>query len=109
MTKVVEQASHRIGGHALCAPGQPFVLPYSTGRNRADAPLSFPKTDKISVTPRLGAWRLRTVDCLGGGKPRPARGISMKAPCTLQRMGNSRWSVHHSSSALGTVTVSASS
>jgi hypothetical protein len=33
----------------------------------------------------------------------------MQAPCMLSRMGNGRWLVRHSSSALGTVAVSASS
>ena len=33
----------------------------------------------------------------------------MKAPCTLSRMRNGTWLVRHSSSALGTVEVSASS
>jgi hypothetical protein len=33
----------------------------------------------------------------------------MKAPCTLSRRRDGTWLVHHSSSALGTVEVSASS
>jgi hypothetical protein len=33
----------------------------------------------------------------------------VKAPCTVSRMANGTWSVRHSSSALGTVEVSATS
>ena len=33
----------------------------------------------------------------------------MKAPCTLTRMWNGSWLIHHSSSSLGTVEVSGSS